>query len=106
MNYYKHDINASRRRLQSGQNRGRTFDVNLLYPHATPMADSEVTVQSRFYKRVLNTYCILFDFTDGIDSNTTTTTKKDWQCKAGRGRLIPHQSDDHQLIEEKKRKGK
>ena len=36
--------------------------------------------------------------------------KKDWQYKAGRGRLPPYQSEDpsptHQPTEEKKRKGK
>ena len=36
--------------------------------------------------------------------------KKDWQCKAGRGRLTPYQSEApaplYQLIEEKNRKGK
>ena len=37
--------------------------------------------------------------------------KKDWQCKAGRGRLTPYKSEDpsntlYQPIEEKKRKGK
>ena len=37
--------------------------------------------------------------------------KKDWQCKAGRGRLTPYQSEDpssphYQPIEQKNRNGK
>ena len=42
-------------------------------------------------KKTLNQNYVEFDFSMGT---VIIIIKKDWQCKAGRGRLTPYQSED------------